>query len=125
VCVEVAPVIVEKLRIAVTDLPVGGLLRMDFLISADTFIGMRDGELIMKFEGREVRYSLRPEELSLNYIARTEKRKLPEMIEITKAPPRKRGFEVKYESIAYLIYRGERFWLDPEWLYERMMEIDP
>jgi hypothetical protein len=37
---------------------------------ADTFIGMRDGELIMKFEGQEVRYSLRPEELPLKYVAR-------------------------------------------------------
>jgi hypothetical protein len=45
---------------------------MDFLMSADTFIGMRDCELIMKFEGREVRYSLRAEELPLNYVARME-----------------------------------------------------
>jgi hypothetical protein len=59
----------EKLRVAVTDLPVEGLLGMDFL-SANTFIVTRDGELIMKFEGREVRYSLRPEELPLNYVAR-------------------------------------------------------
>jgi hypothetical protein len=43
---------------------------MDFLMPANTFIRMRDGELIMKFEGKEVRYSLRPEELPLNYVRR-------------------------------------------------------
>jgi hypothetical protein len=68
--IEVEPVVMEKLRVAVTDLPVEGLLGMDFLMSANTFIGTRDGELIMKFEGQEVRYSLRPEELPLNYVAR-------------------------------------------------------
>jgi hypothetical protein len=68
--VEVGPVVVKKLRVAVTDLPVEGLPVMDFLISADTFIGTRNGELIIKFEGREVRYLLRPEELRLNYVAR-------------------------------------------------------
>jgi hypothetical protein len=72
--VEVGPVVVEKLRVAVTDLPVEGLLGIDFLMSADTFIGVWNGELIMKFEGREVRYSLRPEELPLNYIVDPQKR---------------------------------------------------
>jgi hypothetical protein len=64
--VEVGQVAVEKLRVAVTDLPVEGLLGMAFLMSADTFIGPRDGELIMKFERREVRYSLRPKRQWLN-----------------------------------------------------------
>jgi hypothetical protein len=64
--VEIEPIVVQKLCVAVTDLPVEGLLRMDFLMSADTFIGTWNGELIMKFKGREVRYSLRPEELPLN-----------------------------------------------------------
>jgi hypothetical protein len=67
---EVGPVVVEKLPVAVTNLPVEGLLGMDCLMSADTFIGTWNSELIVKFEGREVRYSLRSEELPLNYVAR-------------------------------------------------------
>jgi hypothetical protein len=68
--VEVGPVVVKKLRVAVTDLPVEGLLGLNFLMSADTFIGTREGELLMKFQGQKVRYTLRPEELPLNYVAR-------------------------------------------------------
>jgi hypothetical protein len=45
-------VVIEKLRIAVTDLLVEGLLGMDSLMSANTFIGTRDGELIMMLEGQ-------------------------------------------------------------------------
>jgi hypothetical protein len=38
-----------------------------------------------------------------------------------KQTPQVRDFNL-YQWYGCAYYRGERFWLDPEWLYERMME---